>query len=98
MSTITRLIFVSFPPEQAEKAARNWKETCAPLMIHQQGCISEELLQCIDAPGEMISYSEWEDQASIDRYRVSADHDTIKRHNGNIKGATVVVKRYRTVS
>lgn len=97
MSAITRLIFVSFPPDQAEKAIANWKEKCAPLMSQQEGCISEELLQCADAPGEMISLSKWSDQASIDRYRSSPAHDEIKRQNANIKGATVAVKRYTTV-
>jgi heme-degrading monooxygenase HmoA len=71
---IVRLIHVSVNPSQAADAERVWKQECAPLMIKQPGCVSEELLKCIDAPGEYISYSEWEDQASIDRYSQGAAH------------------------
>jgi hypothetical protein len=56
--SIIRLIFVNVSPDQAEQAERIWKDHCAPLMIRQQGCLSEQLLRCTDNPGEMISYSE----------------------------------------
>lgn len=93
-----RIIYASFPADQTEKAAANWKQYCAPLMIRQDGCISEELLRCIDNPGEMISFSEWEDMASVEKYLGSQDHQEIKRHNRNIEGAKVVVKHYETVA
>lgn len=95
---IIRLIYVQFPPEQAERAEANWKEKCAPLMIRQPGCLSEELLRCTDNPGEMISYSEWDDEKSIENYLASDDHQEIKRHNRNITNANVSVKHYRMVS
>ena len=95
--SVIRMIYCSFPPEQAGKAEQNWKEECAPLMIRQDGCISEQLLTCIDTPGELISWSEWEDEASIDRYLRSEDHKKIKRRNSNIEGAQVTVKRYTQV-
>jgi heme-degrading monooxygenase HmoA len=94
---IIRLIYITFPAEQATQAERNWKESCAPLMIKQHGCLSEELLRNIDHPGEYISYSEWEDEESIRRYLQSDDHQEIKRHNRSIVGATVVVKQYQVV-
>ena len=92
---IVRLIFVKVKPADAAAAERLWKEECAPLMIRQEGCLSEELLKSIEAPGEYISYSVWETQESIDRYRASPAHEEIKRHGQSL--ATVdppVVKEY----
>lgn len=95
--SVIRLIYCTFPPGQAGKAESNWKEECAPLMIRQDGCISEQLLKCTGAPGEFISYSEWEDEASIERYLESDDHEEIKRRNRNIEGAEVTIKHYERV-
>jgi heme-degrading monooxygenase HmoA len=92
---IVRLIFVAVKPEEGAAAERLWKEECAPLMIRQQGCLSEELLKSVEAPGEYISYSVWESQESIDRYRASAAHEEIKRHGARLKTAQApVVKEY----
>jgi heme-degrading monooxygenase HmoA len=92
---IVRLIFVRVNPADGPAAERLWKEECAPLMITQQGCLSEELLRSIEAPGEYISHSVWENQAYIDRYRASEAHQQIKRHGASL--ATIespVVKEY----
>ena len=94
---IIRMIHTTVPPEQSALAERNWKEKCAPLMIKQPGCLSEELIRCREKPGEYISYSEWENEESIRKYLQSADHQEIKRHNTNITGAKVVVKQYDIV-
>tara|TARA_R110000787_G_scaffold86132_6_gene183647 strand:+ start:405 stop:698 length:294 start_codon:yes stop_codon:yes gene_type:complete len=94
---VTRLIYCTFPADQADKAIENWKEHCAPLMIRQDGCRSEKMLKSSDNPGEVISYSEWDDMASIERYLASDDHQEIKRHNRNIEGADVTVKHYEPV-
>ncbi len=83
---IARLIYVALKPEQAAEAERVWKQECAPPMIQQPGCLSEELLKCLDAPGEYISYSEWQDQPSIDCYRTSGAHEQIKRHTPGLEG------------
>ena len=69
---IIQLIFVKVDPNQADKAERIWKQYCAPLMIKEPGCVSEKLLKCTDDPGEFISYSEWNNQDSIDAYRRGA--------------------------
>ena len=53
--TVIRLIYTNVPAEQADRAERNWKESCAPLMIQQPGCASEQLLRRTDTPGELIS-------------------------------------------
>ena len=66
-------------------------------MIRQPGCLSEKMLRCETTPGEYISYSEWEDEASIQTYLASEDHQEIKRHNTNIPGASVNVKKYQLV-
>ena len=94
---IIRIVHTTFPPDQAEKAERNWKESCAPIMIRQPGCLSEELLRCKETPGEYISYSEWDNDESIQKYLQSEDHQEIKRHNRNITGAKVAVKHYELV-
>ena len=41
---ITRMILVSVPKERAAEAERLWKQECAPLMIKQPGCLSEQFL------------------------------------------------------
>ena len=95
---IVRLIFVKLNPADAAAAERLWKKECAPLMIRQDGCLSEELLRSIEAPGEYISYSVWENQACIDRYRAGEAHQQIKRHGASL--ATIgppVVKEYLLV-
>ena len=94
---IVRMIHVTFPPDLAASAEADWKEKCAPLMIRQKGCLSEQLLRCTSKPGEYISYSEWQDEASIQQYLAGADHQEIKRTTRNITGATVVVKHYEEV-
>lgn len=94
---IVRLIYVRVPADQSEKAQQNWKEHCAPLMIRQKGCLSEEMLRGTDDPGELISYSQWDSEDSIGEYLKSEDHKAIKRHNRDIEGADVTVKHYELV-
>lgn len=92
---IARLIYVKVSPDQADEAERVWKEECAPLMIKSPGCLSEELLKCLDEPDEYISYSEWEDDTSIDKYLESKEHEEIRRHTRGLQsGQRPVVKRY----
>jgi heme-degrading monooxygenase HmoA len=94
---IVRLIYVKVNQSEADQAERMWKEHCAPLMIGQPGCLSEKLLRCTDNPGEFISYSEWDNQESIDKYRRSQAHEEIKRHAGNLQRERPTVKRYAVV-
>ena len=56
---ITRIILVSVPKERAAEAERMWKQECAPLMIKQPGCLSEQFLRGRENPGEFISVSTW---------------------------------------
>jgi heme-degrading monooxygenase HmoA len=91
---VIRLIHVKVEPSQSVEAERLWKQDCAPLMIRQSGCRSERLLKCLDEPGEYISYSEWDSQDAIDRYRASEDHKKIQAHARAIQGAKASVKRY----
>lgn len=92
--SIVRLIYVTVKPDQVMAAVSLWKDHCAPLMIKEPGCLSEKLLECVDAPGEFISYSEWNSQASIDRYRTSEAHEEIQRHSRALQGGQATVKRY----
>ena len=92
--SIVRLIYVTVKPDQVKAAVDMWKNHCAPLMIKQPGCLSEKLLECVDAPGEFISYSEWESQAHIDQYRTSGAHAEIQKHARGLQGGQASVKRY----
>jgi heme-degrading monooxygenase HmoA len=94
--SIIRLIHISIDPSEIEKALQVWKKECAPLMIQQQGCISEKLLRCRETH-ELISYSEWATQADIDLYRASDAHKEIVRHARNLKGSKAQVKLYDLV-
>ena len=91
---IVRLIYVTVKDDQVKQAIDLWKNHCAPLMIKEPGCLSEKLLECTDAPGEFISYSEWENQESIDKYRSSEAHAEIQKHARGLQGGRATVKRY----
>lgn len=93
--SIVRMIYVSVNPDRVEEAERTWKEHCAPLMIKQPGCLTEKLLKCVDQPGEYISYSEWDTQESVDKYRQSQAHEDIRKSSRGLQGGSrPVVKRY----
>ena len=94
--SIVRLIYVTVKPDQVKQAIDLWKNHCAPLMIKQPGCLSEKLLECVDQPGEFISYAEWDNQASIDKYRGSEAHTEIQKHSRGLQGGRATVKRYET--
>src|SRR5947209_20447027 len=92
---IARLIFVTVDPTETAEAQRIWKEDCAPLMIQQDGCLSEELLEGLDNKAEFVSFSEWRDDDSIRRYEASDAHATIERESSRIKVASPpVTKRF----
>jgi quinol monooxygenase YgiN len=98
MIMITRMIYVNVPPEKAGEAVRLWKEDCAPLMIKQPGCVSEEFLRGRENIGEFISLSKWEDQAAVDKYRKSEAHATIQKHTRALMNvAKVEVKTYEVL-
>jgi quinol monooxygenase YgiN len=92
---ITRMILVNVPQERAAEAERLWKQECAPLMIKQPGCLSEQFLRGRENPGEFISVSTWENQAAIDKYRASEAHKAIQQHTRALMNvAKVEVKSY----
>ena len=95
--SIIRLIHIKIDPSETEKAIKVWKTECAPLMIQQKGCISEKLLRCTQAH-EFISYSEWDSEADIERYRNSDAHKEIVRHTRGLKGSKAEVKLYELVT
>lgn len=95
---ITRMILVSVPVDKAAEAERLWKQECAPLMIKQPGCLSEQFLRGRENPGEFISISTWETQAAIDHYRASDAHKAIQQHTRALMNvAKVEVKTYDVV-
>ncbi|MDB5571138.1 MAG: hypothetical protein JWN93_2321 [Hyphomicrobiales bacterium] len=95
--TIVRLIHVRVPADQQAEAERIWRQDCAPLMSQCEGLISERLLKCLDAPGEYISYSEWESEEAVEKYRASDAHHEIQRHSRTLQGARAEVKRYTVI-
>lgn len=94
---VVRIIHVTFPVDQAAEAERNWRDACAPLMMRQPGCLSEELLRARDNPGEYVSLSEWDNENSIKSYLASEAHQEIKKHNSNIRNARVSIREYDRV-
>jgi len=95
---ITRMIIVTVPKDKTAEAERLWKEECAPLMIKQPGCLSEEFLRGRENPGEFISLSSWENQQAIDKYRTSSAHKEIQQHTRALMGVSKVeVKTYEVV-
>jgi heme-degrading monooxygenase HmoA len=95
---ITRMILVNVPKEKAAEAERLWKEDCAPLMIKQPGCVTEQFLRGREDPGEFISLSTWESEEAIDRYRQSPEHKQIQQHTRGLMGVSKVqVKSYEVV-
>ena|SRR3990172_232132 len=92
---ITRMIIVTVPKEKASEAERIWKTECAPVMIQQPGCLSEQLLRNLENPGEVISLQIWQDQKSIDQYRAGPGHQEILKHTRGLMGVSKVeVKNY----
>ena len=83
--SIIRLIHITINPSATENAERIWKAECATLMSSQKGCISEKLLRARER-GEFISYSEWETEADIERYKNSAAHEQIISHTRVYEG------------
>jgi heme-degrading monooxygenase HmoA len=95
--SLIRLIHIKIDPAEIENAMKVWKNECAPLMIAQKGCISEKLLRCRDAH-ELISYSEWDNEADLAMYHHSDAHAEIVRHARGIKGSKAEVKLYDLVA
>jgi heme-degrading monooxygenase HmoA len=95
---LRRMIVVTVPAEKAVEAERLWKQGCAPVMIQQPGCMSEEFLRNVNQPGEIISLQTWENQAAIDLYRKSEAHEEILRHTRSLMGVSKVdVKTYEVI-
>ena len=95
---ITRMIIVTVPAEKAAEAERLWKQECAPLMIQQPGCVSEEFLRNRENKGELISLQEWESQEAVEKYRTSAAHQEILKHTRGLMGVSKVeVKNYDVI-
>lgn len=95
--SVIRLIHIKIDPAEIENAMHIWKKECAPLMIQQNGCISEKLLRCRETH-EFISYSEWETETDIDLYKSSEAHEEIVKHTRALRGASAEVKLYDLVN
>ena len=95
---LMRMVIVTVPQEKQAEAEQIWKKGCAPLMIQQPGCLSEQFLRNRDNKGEMISLQAWENQAAVDKYRASEAHQEILRHTRGLMGVSKVeVKTYELI-
>src|ERR1700692_2169525 len=95
---ISRMIIVTVRAEKTAEAERMWKDECAPLMIKQNGCVSEEFLRNREQKGELISLQKWESQKASDKYRASAAHQEILKHTRGMMGVSKVeVKNYEVL-
>lgn len=69
-----------------------------PVLPHRPGKAVALLKNAQYVPGELISYAEWDNQKSIDRYLASADHQEIKKHARGLKSEqAALVKCYELV-
>ncbi len=98
MPTLMRFIVVKASPNKASEIERLWKQDCGPLMRKIPGCLREELLRCVEEPGEYISVAEWKDKASVDAYLASPEHQEIKKHTRGVTGMAASVKTYQVVA
>lgn len=98
MANIVRFIVVKASAEKAAEIERLWNQDCGPLMRKIPGCLREELLRCVEEPGEYISVAEWRDQKAIDAYLASPEHKEIKNHTIGVTGMAATVKTYVLVA
>lgn len=97
MSSILRFIIVKTKPDRAADVERMWNKECGPLMRKRPGCLREELLRCIEDPGEYISVAEWQSQKAIDDYRASPECEEIKKHTRGTAGMAATIKTYEVI-
>ncbi len=98
MSNIVRFIVVKASPDKASQIEQLWNQECGPLMRRIPGCLREELIRCVEEPGEYISVSEGKDRKAIEAYLASPEHQEIKRHTRGVTGMAATVKTYEVVA
>lgn len=95
--SIIRLIHVTYSPDKADKAEAYWKQKIGSLIAQQPGCLSEELLRCVDVPSEFVSLSEWDNEESIRKYLSSTAYHEARTHHRLMGGGDVTVRQYERV-
>jgi len=66
-----RLTFVEFQPEKMEEVRRLYHNQVIPAMKEQEGLRFVHLLECLEAEGEAISITAWDNKANADAYERS---------------------------
>ena len=66
-----RLTFVKFQPEKIEEVRRLYYDEVIPAMKEQEGLRFVHLLECLEAAGEAISITAWDNKANTDAYEGS---------------------------
>jgi heme-degrading monooxygenase HmoA len=88
--SIVRLVVIRLNSMAIRTAERIWKTEITPLMI-SHGCTSEKLLLRRKSEG-LISYSEWETEADIDRFTSSVAFQEIVERMRRTLGANAAIE------
>jgi len=67
---IRRIVHMSFDPDQVEAFLMLFEERCEHIRAFP-GCLELTLLQAADEPCRFVTYSLWENEASLETYRAS---------------------------
>ena len=63
-----RLTFVKFQPKKMEEVRKLYYDTVIPAMKKQEGLRFVHLLECLEAEGEAISITAWDNKANAEAY------------------------------
>lgn len=72
-----RLTFVEFQPEKMEEVIKLYHDEVIPAMKEQEGLRFVHLLECLEAEGEAISITAWDNQANAEAYEKSGLYEEL---------------------
>lgn len=68
---ITRMTFLSFPPEKKEELKKIYQEETTPMVRKQKGNLDCMLLEPLNPADEYVSLTTWDSQEDADNYQSS---------------------------
>lgn len=92
--SIVRMIYLTTEPVHVGKVEEVWRTKCMPLMLGQPGCVAVNLLQQDDAPGTLIAYSLWDNQADLDYYLKHDAYQEIAELNRSASTSRAAAQQY----
>ena len=94
-----RLTFVKFRPEKMEEVRKLYYDEVIPVMKEQEGLRFVHLLERLEAEGEAISITAWDNKANADTYEGSGLYQELVNKFQTFYTATPELKSYEvTVS